>query len=320
MSFDNVSSESLPTTGDPRILFMGMLNKLSLAALGALLESEADICAIFVPASELTNFEVSVPLLRLEPERRRSELSIVAPFISPNIVHMAWEANIPVYALNQIADPAVAGKFLGLNPDLVCVACFPQRVPASILTIPSLGFLNIHPSLLPDFRGPAPMFWIWRTGLTGASGVTLHYMDEDLDAGDIVLQAPIEYPDGTSGPEADRLAGTIGGRLLVEALSTISRGQLIRRPQSGDGSYYPWPVEADFELSTSWSARRAYNFMCGTAEWGYPYPVKIRGKRLELAEAIDFADGGTIDRPVVRIGDRVRLQFQLGILEATLLR
>ena len=82
-------------------------------------------------------------------------------------------------------------------------------------------------------------------------------MDEGLDTGDIVLQAPITLPDGISGAEADRLCARLGAELMVRAVGLLARGRLPRRPQPPGGSYQPAPQAADFHLDITWPARRA---------------------------------------------------------------
>jgi methionyl-tRNA formyltransferase len=228
---------------------------------------------------------------------------------------VAWEREIPVLAINRPEAPATRAALAALQPDLACVACFSLRIPPSLLTLPPLGFLNLHPSLLPAYRGPAPLFWIFRQG-EYETGVTVHFMNEGLDAGDIALQARVEAPDGISGAAADALYAARGGELLVEAVQRLQNGVLSRQPQPAGGSYHPRPTAADFHITVTWPARRAFNFMRGTVEWNQPYIVEAGEERVTLRSAVAYTAGGTLDRPLVRRERDVWLQFTPGILHA----
>ncbi len=136
------------------------------------------------------------------------------------------------------------------------MACFTQRFPAAVLRLPRLGILNIHPSLLPAYRGPLPIFWQLRDG--APTGATVHYMDEGLDTGDIAAQSDVFLPDGLPGPEVERMLMLAGLDLLRKVLAELARGIVRRRPQSPGGSYYSFPTEEDFILSTDGPAWRAF--------------------------------------------------------------
>ncbi|MGH2592148.1 MAG: methionyl-tRNA formyltransferase, partial [Anaerolineae bacterium] len=249
------------------------------------------------------------------PDPRRSQLPIINPYLEHNIVHLAWERDIAVFEVSRPDHSETLAVLSALRPDVACVACFSQRIPASMLALPTLGFLNLHPSLLPAYRGPAPLFWTFRSG-DSTTGVTIHFMDEGLDTGDIALQAPLDLPDGISGAEADRLCAALGGRLMVEAVQALERGTLSRRKQPDGGSYDPSPSPSDFTISTTWPARRAFNFMRGTAEWGQPYIVEVDGKRLVLKSAVSYAANEALREPIVRSGSEVWIQFTPGVLRA----
>lgn len=101
-----------------------------------------------------------------------------------------------------------------------------------------MGFLNVHPSLLLAYRGPAPLFWQWRNGDPLRSDRALN-LDEKLDTGDIAEQAPLHLPDGIAGPKADELCAKAGGELLVKVLKALADGEIVRRPQPEVGSINP---------------------------------------------------------------------------------
>ncbi len=297
-----------------RVVYMGMTGAFPIPPLTALLDANLTVRGVIVPAMH-TGGNTGMPaVVPIAPEQPRSPLPLANPYVAPNIVHIAWEHAIPVFEVRRLAAPETHALFAELSPDLVCVACFPQRIPAALLALPPLGVLNLHPSLLPAYRGPAPLFWAFRNG-EHTIGVTVHFMDEGLDTGDIAAQAPITLPDGISGAEAERRCAMLGARLLVDTVQALAHGTLARRPQSG-GSYYPWPAPDDFAIDTAWPARQAFNFMRGTAEWGQPYPVEVGGARLLLESALGYAADERLNVPSIRSGDEVRIQFTPGVLRA----
>jgi methionyl-tRNA formyltransferase len=299
-----------PDNRPPRVLYAGTLGEFSRAPLAALLAAGIEVCGVVVPAAPR-----HPPIARLAPERSRSLLPIANPYLTPNIVHMAWERDIAAFAIGRGGEAATVATLAELRPAVACVACFPWRIPAALLQLPPLGWLNVHPSLLPAYRGPAPLFWAFRGGET-AIGVTIHFMDQQLDAGDIAAQAPLVLPDGISGVEADRSCAALGGRLLVETLQGLQRGTLARRKQPEGGAYYGWPSPDDWTISTAWSARRAFNFMRGTDDWGQRYLVEAGGARLALTAALSYAAEETLGRSFVRAGGEVAIQFTPGVLRA----
>jgi methionyl-tRNA formyltransferase len=173
-------------------------------------------------------------------------------------------------------------------------------------------------SLLPAYRGPNPLFWSFRDGVT-ETGVTVHFMDASLDTGDIAAQAPLAFPDGISGRAADQLAARLGGQLMVEVLQAVERGDLTPQPQpAGAETYHSAPTAGDFAMDAAWSARRAFNFMRGTAEWGQEYSIDIGGEHLFLQSAIDFENEETLDAPYRRLGTEILIRLTPGVLRARL--
>jgi methionyl-tRNA formyltransferase len=302
-----------------RVLFLGMASDTSSAVLDALLAGGVDICGVAMAVTGAQGSGDSQPIAQVAPDPGRSIVPLVNPFLTRNIAHIAWEIGVPVYAISRPGAPEVVATLAQLRPDVACVACFPKRLPGSLLALPALGCLNMHPSLLPHHRGPEPLFWTFRNGERTA-GVTIHFMDEGLDTGDIAAQAPIELPDGVSGAAAERKCAALGGQLMVETLERLRRGALERRSQPARGSYEPQPAAADWTISTIWPARRAFNFMRGTAEWGRPYAVEVDGEQLALDAPIAYDASATLGAPYVRTGDIVAIRFTPGVLHATIVR
>lgn len=274
------------------------------------------VAAVILPASAVPHFKFDGAVTRLPPERPQSDLPLIQPHLAENIIPLAWANDIPVYLVRDMKNRAVRTLMAGLRPDIACVACFPYRIPPNVLIIPKHGFLNIHPSLLPAYRGPTPLFWIFRNGDQEKGGVTLHWMNEGLDSGDIVSQRPLPLPDGISGPEADRRCASVGGEMLLAALEQIRSGAAPRRPQPPGGFYHSQPTAEAFTLDINWSARRAFNFMRGTAEWNHPYTLQIGSRTLTLTTADSYHPTRTLPQPIEEKDGRYLIQFTPGVLMA----
>lgn len=299
-----------------RIAFLGMGGALSYLPLRAMVGAGMDIGAVLVPAAASAEVH-SGGMRRLPAAPSPSQLPLVTAYVARDVMRLAWEQEIPVYEIEDLRLSGTARALRDLGPELVCVSCFTQRIPGALLALPRHGFLNLHPSLLPAYRGPHPLFWQFRHGVR-ESGVTLHFMDEGLDTGPIALQAPLTWPDGISGAKAERRAGEVGGRLFVEAVERLAQGTLPRRSQPGGGSRHPAPEAADFTLSTAWTARRAFNFICGTAQWGRRYPLAVAGESLHLRAALAYDLEQTLEKAYERDGNEVAIRFSPGVLRATL--
>jgi methionyl-tRNA formyltransferase len=294
-----------------------MLGEFSRIPLEALLASGAEVCGVVIPASraDMNRPESIVPIMR---PTKTSELPLVSYHVTPSILQVAGNFDIPAFELIRPGDVEVGETLRALEPDVALVACFPWILPQSLLSLPPKGFLNLHPSLLPSFRGPHPLFWIFREGIRD-TGVTVHFMDQGVDSGDIALQASLDLPDGISGAEADRLHATLGANLFVEAIQLLRSDGLARKVQEGVGSTYPAPRAADFSISTNWCARRAFNFMRGTDTWRLPYRVEIGETTILLKRAISYERTGKVTRPFKKKRRDAIIRFSPGVLKAELL-
>ena len=150
------------------------------------------------------------------------------------VKHAALEAGIPVDQPAKARDPGFLDRLRALAPDLIVVAAYGQLLPQALLDIPRHGCLNVHTSLLPAYRGAAPIQWALADGLR-ETGVTLMRMDAGLDTGPLVTTATTPIHDEDNGQTLhDRLA-ELGGDLLVRSLPDYLAGRLPPRPQPSEG-------------------------------------------------------------------------------------
>jgi methionyl-tRNA formyltransferase len=290
---------------DLRISFFGMTGVTSAIVLAALLEAGFDVCGVVIAAGRFARARQPEPIVPLAPPL----IPLLGASPAGTIAEIAHARGIPASeTLRALAE---------LRPDVACVACFPLRIPPALLALPRYGFLNMHPALLPRHRGPEPLFWTFHAG-EHETGVTIHFMDEQFDTGDMAMQARLELPDGIGGAAAERMCAARGGKVMVATLGALRDGTLARWPQPPGGSYEPWPTADAWQMSTQWSARRAYTFMRGTAEWGQPYRVTIGAQELRLSAALGYDAGAALRTAYTEDGDQVRIQFTPGVLWARL--
>lgn len=189
-----------------------------------------------------------------------------------------------------MSDPETVSALAAYQPDLICVACFSLRITRSILDIPRLSSLNVHPSLLPAHRGPVPLFWAFRQGLR-QTGVTIHLMGEGMDTGDILAQSVIEIPDGMSYAELELRCAARGGELLATTVWELYEGRASPVPQDETRStYQSFPSDEDYLVPVAdWSAPHVYNFICGVSDWGGPIKLRVGSQIFVAHQATSYS-------------------------------
>lgn len=294
-----------------RLLFFGMRGIFSLLPFEKLIASRHQILAVIVPAED-----VDTPFAPLSPPlvAESLDLPLLFSFVEQSVVQRAWAQNIPVHEIGRPGASTFLHWARDLRVDVACVACFNRILPPALLDLPPHGFLNLHPSRLPHYRGPEPIFWQLRDGVNPV-GVTVHWMSERLDTGDIAAQIDVPLPDGADWRSIERRCAQRGGALMVDVLDRLERGEAERRPQREGGSYQPMPTTDDFAVEIDWHARRAFNFLRGTQDWGMAYPLRGIDETIHLAEAVDWSATGEPGR-VERHGDLLHIGFSTGTLIA----
>lgn len=278
-----------------------------------LLTTLIDLCGLIVPAgsSPAKNY----PHQLSPPQPIPTDLPLINPYLEQNIIHHAWASHVPVWEVDSLKTPETLALLTNLKPDLIVVVCFPHIFPKELLQLSRYGCLNLHPSLLPQYRGPTPLFWIARQD-ERTTGVTLHYMTEKLDSGDIVAQTRIDRSEGISEAELEQRCALEGAALLGEAVQQLSRGEsLSRRPQSeAKASYYPYPSRHDFQIPLTWSAQRAFNFAHSAELW--PLFISVENIDFYIQEVLSYQQEQVLGQPYKISGNELWVQFQPGVLQA----
>lgn len=155
------------------------------------------------------------------------------------VKEFALEKNIEVLQPTKVRNnPEFIEKIKKINPDVICVVAYGKILPQELLEIPKLGCINVHGSLLPKYRGAAPIQWAVLNGET-STGITTMYMDVGMDTGDMILKEETEIGENeTTGELWDRLS-VIGGDLLVKTLKLIEAGKAPREKQGGEFTLAP---------------------------------------------------------------------------------
>ncbi len=180
---------------------------------------------------------------------------------------LAQRFKLPVLQPERAKDPAFLNELRQFEPELIVVAAYGQILPQALLDLPRLGCLNVHASLLPKYRGAAPVQWAVFNG-DRETGVTIMKMDAGLDTGGIVAQAKtaISAPD-TAQTLHDRLA-QMGADLLVKVIPRYAKGQIIPQPQPAEGASYAEKISReDGRIKWSWTAQQIVNQIRAFQPW-----------------------------------------------------
>jgi methionyl-tRNA formyltransferase len=183
--------------------------------------------------------------------------------LKPSPVKMiASQKGVPVYQPQNLEDAAFLKKITSLQPDLIVVVAFGRLLTPVLLNIPRIYCLNLHPSLLPEYRGPAPIPWVLIKGET-KTGVTVQRMREKIDSGEIILQKTISIePEDNTGTLTKKLS-RLGAETLVEAINLIKKRKAKLKPQEGKGSYAPKITKEMGRINWKRSSEEIHNLVRG---------------------------------------------------------
>jgi len=196
----------------------------------------------------------------------------------------AKEKGVPVLQPEKVRDGRLAAAIAALRPDVVCVAAYGRILGKDLLDLAPHGAVNVHGSLLPKYRGAAPIQWAIARG-EAETGVSIMQMDEGLDTGDVLLQRVLPIaPDDTAERLAPRLAA-LGGEALVEALARAADGGVVPVPQDGAGATLaPILSREDGRIDWTRGAREIFDRLRGFTPWPGAWTT-LDGKVLKVLEA-----------------------------------
>lgn len=211
-----------------------------------------------------------------EPSGRGMKLS------SPPVAEVARAANLPVLQPQKIRTPEFYETLRQAKPDVAVVVAYGKILPREILEIPPLGCVNVHASLLPKYRGAAPIQWAIARGET-ETGVTIMKMDEGMDTGPILRLAPLPIaPEDTAESLAPKLS-TLGAEVLLTTLSDYAEGKISPQPQPEEGaSLAPILKKEDGRIDWSRPAKEIVHLVRGMRPWPVAHTTLPWGDHLRV--------------------------------------
>ncbi|MGI6012829.1 MAG: methionyl-tRNA formyltransferase [Oscillospiraceae bacterium] len=229
-----------------RIVFMGTPD-FAVASLQRLIDDGYDVVGVFTQPDK--------------PRNRGMKLSF-----SP-VKELAVQAGIPVFQPEKMRDGTALRQMQSLEPDLIVVVAYGRILPDELITVAPMGCINVHGSLLPKYRGSAPIQWAVLNG-DRITGVTTMYIASELDAGDIIYTAETEIGEfETSGELFDRLC-LLGADLLSKTVRDMKAGTAPRIPQdAADATYAPQLNKEMSAIDWTKSPREIVKWVCGMNPW-----------------------------------------------------
>jgi methionyl-tRNA formyltransferase len=275
-----------------RTVFMGT-PEFALPTLEGLIESGVDLQAVYT-----------------QPDRPKGRGKQVA---QPPVKILAQHRGIPVRQPLKLRDPAVVAELKKLSPDLIVVVAYGQILPKSVLEIPRYGCINVHASLLPRYRGAAPINQAVMDG-EEVTGVTTMLMDVGLDTGDMLIRhsTPIGFEE-TAGELHDRLS-LLGRQAMEETLARLCAGTLEAEPQDDARSCYaPMLKKEDGLIDWNKSAGEIHNLVRGLDPWPGAY-THLGGEVLKIARTLPEPGEGEAGTLLSAGPEGVRIACGEGVL------
>jgi methionyl-tRNA formyltransferase len=226
----------------------------------------------------LTEKDFEIAAVITQPDRPRGRGMEVSA--SP-VKEVASAAGLRVLQPGKIRAPEVEQTLRSLQPDLIVIIAYGQIIPARLLTIPKHGWINLHGSLLPKYRGAAPIQWAIANGET-TTGLTSMRIDAGMDTGEMLLQKETEISARETALELALRMAEMGAPLMVETLRGLGAGKLQGRAQDHErATYAPLLKKEDGRIDWSWRAEKIYNRMRAFTPWPGAFST-FRGQTVHI--------------------------------------
>ena len=243
-----------------RILFMGTPD-FAVASLRALVEAGHEICGVFT-----------------QPDKPKNRGHKMTP---PPVKEYALTQNLPVYQPLKMKDGTALAIVQELKPELIVVAAYGRILPEEILQAAPYGAINVHSSILPKYRGAAPINWAILNGET-VTGDTIMYMAKELDAGDIIRCAETAIDPDEDAQELTARLAELGAKTLVEVVADMDRGTVTRTPQDHSRSTYAPMLDKTLSpMDFKRSAQALHNQVRGLIPWPCA-TMALQGKTVKV--------------------------------------
>ena len=223
-----------------------------------------------------TDFEIIAVITQPDRPRGRGQRLSASP-----VKEVALDAHFPVHQPEKIRAPEVQQLLEKLAPDVIVIIAYGQIIPARLLSIPKYGWINLHASLLPKYRGAAPINWAIAGGET-RTGLTTMRIDAGMDTGDILLHREMEIEPDETAPQLAARMSEAGAPLMEETLRGLAAGTIAPCPQNqAEATPAPMLKKEDGRIDWHRPAQEIYNRMRGFAPWPGAYTT-FRGQTCHL--------------------------------------
>jgi methionyl-tRNA formyltransferase len=236
-----------------------------------------------------SDFEVAAVITQPDRARGRGQEISFSP-----VKETAAAAGIPVHQPEKIRAPEAQELLQKIAPDVIVIIAYGQIIPARLLPIPRLGWINLHASLLPKYRGAAPINWAIVNGET-KTGVTSMRIDAGMDTGEMLLQKEMEIGAAETAPELAARMSELGAPVMVETLRGLAAGSIVAHAQdNARASMAPMLKREDGRIDWRRPAEEIFNRIRGFAPWPGAYTA-FRGQTCHIwgeAASKDLGDSG----------------------------
>ena len=285
---------------DTRLVLFGSLSRFTFFALKNLLEQgfvvRAVVLAAYPPSSA----------------QRGGSLDVIYRSKQPELLDLAKNHAIPVGYFGDDADELCA-FVRDRSADVYLLACYPRKLPRTIVETAKYCSINIHPSKLPKFKGPDPIFWQLLNAET-QTGVSLHEVSDSIDSGDIFHFEPVTYPPGAT---LEQIQSVLLARAILSLAKLLDThpNRWHREPQDHQkSSYQPVPCAEDYSMTSKLSMQTAINLVRAYSRTNKTVRVSVADTQYNVQDAIHWQKAGSINEQNVQ-SDRITVQFNDGIVE-----
>jgi methionyl-tRNA formyltransferase len=262
-----------------RIAFFGT-PLFAIPSLTALIQSEEEIIAVIS-----------------QPDKRKGRERISSP---PPVKKLALERGLKILQPLNIKDPLFLAKLSKLIPEIIVVVAYGKILPVQILKLPPYGCINVHASLLPKYRGAAPIQWAIING-EKKTGITTMLMDEGLDTGDILLQEETEISNNYNTETLSKHLAEIGASVLMKTIQGLKNKSIQPSPQIGFPSYAPSFKKEDGRITWSKTAVEIFNFIRGMYPWPCAY-CYLNEERIKITK-VKVLEGSVLPGRIEKVGE-----------------
>ncbi len=235
--------------------------EFAVPSLKKLIEENYEICGVFT-----------------KPDKPQGRKRIITP---PPVKVFALEHGLKVFQPEKLKIQETADLIESLNPDAIAVVAYGKILPKNIIDMPKYGCINVHGSLLPHYRGAAPIQWSIING-DKVTGISTMFMDEGLDTGDILLQTKVSINDDETSEELKKRLSVIGAELLIKTLKELENGTLERIKQDDSQATLSPPLDKiTGDIDWNKPAQEIHNLVRGSNPWPIAHTL-LRGKNFKI--------------------------------------